>query len=117
MQSTGVSGPVLDGEELPVFIARDSHSASGALPADYDGWLQYAAVNISKLGLSGSFSGFTNVMSVPMYPEKELRCSTPFPVYKISTGYQNTIPSLSKASTSFSLFYSTLEVSFQAAGK
>jgi len=41
------------------------------LPPDYDGWLQYTAVNVSKLGLTGGFDAFTNVMSVPDKPKKE----------------------------------------------
>lgn len=41
------------------------------LPADYDGWLQYTAVNVSTLGLTGGFDAFTNVMSVPDKPAKE----------------------------------------------
>ena len=40
------------------------------LPPDYDGWLQYTAVNISKLGLTGGFDAFTNLMSVPDKPKR-----------------------------------------------
>jgi len=40
------------------------------LPPDYDGWLQYTAVNVSKLGLSGGFDSFTNTMSVPDLPKR-----------------------------------------------
>jgi len=40
------------------------------LPPDYDGWLQYTAVNVSKLGLTGGFDSFTNVMSVPDVPQR-----------------------------------------------
>jgi len=40
------------------------------LPPDYDGWLQYTAVNVSKLGLTGGFDAFTNLMSVPDKPER-----------------------------------------------
>ena len=40
------------------------------LPPNYDGWLQYTAVNTSKLGLQGGFDAFTNVMSVPDAPKE-----------------------------------------------
>lgn len=40
------------------------------LPPDYDGWLQYTAVNVSKLGLKGGFDAFVNTMSVPDEPER-----------------------------------------------
>eukprot|EP00658_Telonema_sp_P-2_P065773 TRINITY_DN54951_c0_g1_i1.p1 TRINITY_DN54951_c0_g1~~TRINITY_DN54951_c0_g1_i1.p1 ORF type:complete len:319 (+),score=98.32 TRINITY_DN54951_c0_g1_i1:54-1010(+) len=50
----------LFGAELPML-----------LPADYDGWLAYTALNTSRVGLvSGSgFDRFTNTMSVPDLPE------------------------------------------------
>jgi len=43
---------------------------SRPLPPDYDGWLQYTAVNVSKLGLTGGFDAFTNLMSVPDKPKQ-----------------------------------------------
>merc|ERR1711865_565111 len=43
---------------------------SRPLPANYDGWLQYTAVNVSKLGLTGGFDAFTNLMSVPDKPKQ-----------------------------------------------
>jgi len=49
------------------------------LPADYDGWLQYTAVNTSKLGLTGGFDGFSNVMSVPQVPKRRPQILYLFP--------------------------------------
>ena len=39
-----------------------------SVPCIDDGWLQYTAVNVSKLGLKGGFDAFTNTMSVPDVP-------------------------------------------------
>ena len=52
---------------------------AGGLPADYDGWLQYTAVNASKLGLQGGFDSFTNTMSVPDVPKKRAQVLYFFP--------------------------------------
>lgn len=57
----------------PVLMRNKPHESSGrlgSLPPDYDGWLQYTALNVSKLGLQGGFDAFTNVMSVPDKPKK-----------------------------------------------
>ena len=54
------------------------------LPPDYDGWLQYTALNISQVGLAGGFDAFTNVMSVPDLPSAEPQQLFLFP------GLQNT---------------------------
>jgi hypothetical protein len=40
------------------------------LPPNYDGWLQYTALNVSRLGLEGGFDAFTNIMSVPDKPKR-----------------------------------------------
>ena len=69
--------PVIDGEELPVFLPKDSRFSG--LPADYDGWLQYAALNVSKLGLTGSFDAFTNIMTVPDVPKERPQVLYAFP--------------------------------------
>ena len=49
------------------------------LPPDYDGWLQYTALNVSALGLSGGFDSFTSVMSVPDVPAKRPHMLYMFP--------------------------------------
>jgi len=51
----------------------------GGLPPNYDGWLQYTAVNASKLGLQGGFDAFTNVMSVPDKPKRPAQILYFFP--------------------------------------
>ena len=43
---------------------------AASLPANYDGWLQYTELNVSDLGLQGSFDQFTSVMSVPDHPKR-----------------------------------------------
>lgn len=58
---------------LPVLKQHREKAAEAGrpLPPDYDGWLQYTAVNASKVGLpaGGGFDAFTNVMSVPDVPK------------------------------------------------
>lgn len=44
--------------------------AEKGLPADYDGWLEYTALNTSALGLAGGFDAYTSVMSVPDVPKR-----------------------------------------------
>ena len=51
-------------------ILRKSAQEDEGLPSDYDGWLQYTALNVSRLGLQGGFDAFTNVMSVPDVPSE-----------------------------------------------
>lgn len=65
----------------PVRIPREQGNRVEAtsLPPDYDGWLQYTAVNVSKLGLSGGFDAFTNVMSVPDKPAEPAQVLYFFP--------------------------------------
>lgn len=57
----------------PILLGSDSHRPSrpvGDLPPDYNGWLQYSALNVSRLGLKGGFDAFTNIMSVPDKPKR-----------------------------------------------
>jgi len=77
---TSMSGKVIDtipacdtqNSTLPMRLPSAASAVQGTpLPPDYDGWLQYTAVNVSKLGLEGGFDAFTNVMSVPDVPEEE----------------------------------------------
>lgn len=49
------------------------------LPPNYDGWLQYTALNTSRLGLKGGFDAFTNVMSVPDKPSRPAQILYFFP--------------------------------------
>ena len=56
-----------------------STSSIDSLPPDYKGWLQYTAVNVSRLGLSGGFDSFTNVMSVPDVPKSRPQVLYLFP--------------------------------------
>lgn len=53
---------------LPMLKLRVNYTSP--LPADYDGWLQYTALNTSRLGLSGGFDAFTSYMSVPDTPQE-----------------------------------------------
>ena len=64
---------------LPVRVARPNNYGGTPLPPDYDGWLQYTAVNVSKLGLTGGFDGFSNVMSVPDLPKSRPQILYLFP--------------------------------------
>ena len=55
----------------PIWRRRDGRlSSSRPLPPDYDGWLQYTALNTSALGLEGGFDAFTSTMSVPDVPKR-----------------------------------------------
>lgn len=49
------------------------------LPPDYDGWLQYTALNVTRLGLQSGFDAFTNVMSVPDKPKRAAQMLYFFP--------------------------------------
>jgi len=63
-------------------LLRTTHSSEppvGGLPASYDGWLQYTALNISRVGLKGGFDAFTNVMSVPDKPKNPAQMLYFFP--------------------------------------
>ena len=53
--------------------------AQRPLPPDYDGWLEYTALNVSALGLSGGFDSFTSTMSVPDVPKKKAHMLYFFP--------------------------------------
>jgi hypothetical protein len=72
--------PRCDGKGWPV---RRLRATPNPLPPDYDGWLEYTALNVSALGLSGGFDSFTNVMSVPNEPS-----STPQQLF-LFPGLQN----------------------------
>ena len=65
----------------PVWRASSemSRDAPYPLPADYDGWLEYTALNVSALGLSGGFDAFTSVMSVPDVPKRKAQMLYFFP--------------------------------------
>lgn len=57
----------------PLFRSSSPEAPSdklSGLPPNYDGWLQYTALNVSRLGLKGGFDAFTNVMSVPDKPQR-----------------------------------------------
>jgi|TARA_B110000208_G_C11702407_1_gene406331 hypothetical protein len=51
----------------------------GGLPADYDGWLSYTSLNVTDLGLKGSFDAFTSTMSVPDKPAEPAQVLYFFP--------------------------------------
>lgn len=51
-------------------LLRQSYPSSSSLPPNYDGWLEYTALNVSALGLSGGFDAFTSTMSVPDTPKE-----------------------------------------------
>ena len=53
---------------LPV-LKRSVRKSVQGLPPNYDGWLQYTALNTSQVGLTGGFDAFTNVMTVPDVPK------------------------------------------------
>jgi hypothetical protein len=61
-------------QNLPMLVSTaetrmSKKSDVGGLPPDYNGWLQYTALNVSRAGLTGGFDSFTNVMSVPDVPK------------------------------------------------
>ena len=63
-----------------LLIPRVSESSTlGNLPPDYKGWLQYTAINITRIGLTGGFDSFTNVMSVPDVPKRRPQVLYLFP--------------------------------------
>ena len=66
-----------NGGRWPIRLGAAS-SVSG-LPPNYDGWLQYTALNVSALGLSGGFDSFTSVMSVPDVPKRRPQLLYVFP--------------------------------------
>lgn len=64
----------------PVLMRNNPLQSSGRpLPPDYDGWEQYTALNVTRLGLKGGFDAFTNVMSVPDKPKKPAQILYFFP--------------------------------------
>ena len=69
-----------EGEILPVLRRNAVANVTGTpLPPDYDGWLQYTAVNVSTAGISGGFDAFTNIMSVPDLPKRRPQILYLFP--------------------------------------
>jgi hypothetical protein len=74
--------PVCDTQNgtLPMILPKEKITQQiGGLPADYDGWLQYTALNVSKLGLTGGFDAFTSFMSVPDKPQQPAQVLYFFP--------------------------------------
>ena len=100
------------GGKWPIWRARDwnelENAAADGLPPNYDGWLQYTALNTSALGLSGSFDSFTSVMSVPDVPKRKAQMLYFFP------GLQNRdwipkVDPLPTASTPFDIIQPVLQ--------
>jgi len=67
---------------VSMLLPRIPKTAQG-LPPNYDGWLQYTALNTSAIGVEGGFDGFTNIMSVPDVPKE------PADVLYLFPGLQN----------------------------
>lgn len=68
-----------DGGKWPIFRERSEQPEPNPLPPDYDGWLQYTALNTTALGLTGGFDSFTSVMSVPDVPKRKAHILYFFP--------------------------------------
>ncbi len=74
-----------NGGEWPIWRASEEGKGGresaepNPLPPDYDGWLQYTALNVSELGLTGGFDSFTSVMSVPDAPARRAHILYFFP--------------------------------------
>ena len=72
---------------VSMLLPRIPKTAQG-LPPNYDGWLQYTALNTSAIGVEGGFDGFTNIMSVPDVPKEPADVLYLFPVtIRMSTEY------------------------------
>ena len=78
---------------------------AASLPPNYDGWLQYTELNVSDIGLHGSFDQFTSVMSVPDHPKRRADVLYFFP------GLQNMdwIPLVDPEPTTFDIIQPVLQ--------